>query len=71
MQTPQAFLTEALRQAFAEHADSLASATDDAMLVERSGGDVLIHDASPENMKITTPFDLRVAEMLLADRRSG
>jgi 2-C-methyl-D-erythritol 4-phosphate cytidylyltransferase len=71
VQTPQAFLTEALRQAFAEHADSLASATDDAMLVERSGGDVLIHDASPENMKITTPFDFRVAEMLLADRRSG
>jgi 2-C-methyl-D-erythritol 4-phosphate cytidylyltransferase len=66
VQTPQAFLTEALRQAFAEHADSLASATDDAMLVERSGGDVLIHEAAAENMKITTPFDLRVAEMLLA-----
>lgn len=66
VQTPQAFRTEQLRRAFAEHADDLASATDDAMLVERSGGDVLIHEASPENMKITTPFDLRIAEMLLA-----
>jgi len=66
VQTPQAFRTGELRQAFAEHADDLASATDDAVLVERSGGDVLIHEASPENMKITTPLDLRVAEMLLA-----
>jgi 2-C-methyl-D-erythritol 4-phosphate cytidylyltransferase len=36
------------------------------VLVERSGGDVLIHEASPQNIKVTTPLDLRVAEMLLA-----
>jgi 2-C-methyl-D-erythritol 4-phosphate cytidylyltransferase len=66
VQTPQAFRTDELRQAFAEHADDLHSATDDAVLVERSGGDVLIHEASPQNMKVTTPLDLRVAELLLA-----
>jgi 2-C-methyl-D-erythritol 4-phosphate cytidylyltransferase len=66
VQTPQAFRTEQLRDAFVAHADDLASATDDAALVERSGGDVLIHEASPQNLKITTPLDLRVAEMLLS-----
>ena len=66
VQTPQAFRTEQLRDAFVAHADDLASATDDAALVERSGGDVLIHEASPQNLKITTPLDLKVAEMLLS-----
>jgi 2-C-methyl-D-erythritol 4-phosphate cytidylyltransferase len=68
VQTPQAFRADELRQAFAEHADDLHSATDDAVLVERSGGDVLIHEASAQNMKVTTPLDLQVAEMLLAGR---
>jgi 2-C-methyl-D-erythritol 4-phosphate cytidylyltransferase len=66
VQTPQAFRTVELREAFAAHPDELGTATDDAMLVERSGGDVLIHEASPQNMKVTTPLDLRVAEMLLS-----
>ena len=39
------------------------------MLVERRGGRVLIHSSPPENMKVTTPFDLRVAELLLARAR--
>ena len=29
---------------------------------------MLIHPAPPENLKVTTPYDLRVAEMLLAER---
>jgi 2-C-methyl-D-erythritol 4-phosphate cytidylyltransferase len=66
VQTPQAFRTVELREAFAAHPDELGTATDDAMLVERSGGDVLIHEATPQNMKVTTPLDLRVAEMLLS-----
>ena len=66
VQTPQAFRTKQLREAFVAHADDLASATDDATLVERSGGDVLIHESSPPNLKITTPLDLKVAEMLLS-----
>ena len=68
VQTPQAFRTPWLRDAFADHADELAAATDDAMLVERSGGEILLHEAFAENVKVTTPLDLRIAELLLADR---
>jgi 2-C-methyl-D-erythritol 4-phosphate cytidylyltransferase len=66
-QTPQAFRAEALREALGSTA-LLAQATDDAMLVERLGGKVLLHEAPSENVKVTTPLDLRVAELLLAER---
>jgi 2-C-methyl-D-erythritol 4-phosphate cytidylyltransferase len=66
-QTPQAFRAEALREALDSTA-LLAQATDDAMLVERIGGRVLLHEAPAENIKVTTPLDLRVAELLLAER---
>jgi 2-C-methyl-D-erythritol 4-phosphate cytidylyltransferase len=67
VQTPQAFRADALRKALADP-DSLPEASDDAMLVERRGGRVLIHSTSPDNIKVTTPFDLRVAELLLRER---
>ncbi len=38
------------------------------MLVERRGGRVLIHPSSPDNLKVTTLLDLRVAELLLRER---
>jgi 2-C-methyl-D-erythritol 4-phosphate cytidylyltransferase len=63
-QTPQVFRTEALRAALSAH----DAATDEAMLVEAAGGTVLLHDPGAPNLKVTTPLDLRVAEMLLADR---
>jgi 2-C-methyl-D-erythritol 4-phosphate cytidylyltransferase len=66
-QTPQLFRTEVLRAAFAASPDA-DEATDEAMLVERVGGTVLIHPAGPENLKVTTPLDLRLAELLLAER---
>jgi 2-C-methyl-D-erythritol 4-phosphate cytidylyltransferase len=65
-QTPQAFRTEALRLALAS--GDLGAATDDAMLVERNGGTVLVHEAPPDNVKVTNELDMRVAELLLADR---
>jgi 2-C-methyl-D-erythritol 4-phosphate cytidylyltransferase len=67
VQTPQAFRADALRDALSDTA-ALPDATDDAMLVERRGGRVLIHATSPDNLKVTTPFDLRVAEQLLRER---
>jgi 2-C-methyl-D-erythritol 4-phosphate cytidylyltransferase len=67
VQTPQVFRAEALREALSD-LDSLPHATDDAMLVERRGGRVLIHPAPAQNLKVTTPLDLRVAELLLAER---
>jgi 2-C-methyl-D-erythritol 4-phosphate cytidylyltransferase len=67
-QTPQVFRTEVLREAIAEAPAHLDAATDEAMLIERGGGTVLIHPSGPENLKVTTPLDLRVAELLLAER---
>jgi 2-C-methyl-D-erythritol 4-phosphate cytidylyltransferase len=66
-QTPQAFRTDSLRRAIASTA-LLAQATDDAMLVERVHGRVLLHEAPRENLKVTTPLDIRIAELLLSER---
>jgi 2-C-methyl-D-erythritol 4-phosphate cytidylyltransferase len=63
-QTPQVFRTEALRNAL----QATVSITDEAMLIEAAGGKVLIHDPGAPNLKITTPVDLRMAELLLAER---
>jgi 2-C-methyl-D-erythritol 4-phosphate cytidylyltransferase len=69
-QTPQVFRAEALRAALAVDAEARDAATDEAMLIEAVGGTVLIHPSSPENLKVTTPLDLRLAELLLAQRTS-
>jgi 2-C-methyl-D-erythritol 4-phosphate cytidylyltransferase len=68
VQTPQAFRRAALQRALSVPADVLAQATDDAWLVERAGGRVIVVPASEENIKVTTPLDLRLAELLLARR---
>ncbi len=64
VQTPQAFRAAALRAAHA----GTAEATDDASLVEASGGKVVVVNGSPTNVKITRPHDLVVAEALLRAR---
>jgi 2-C-methyl-D-erythritol 4-phosphate cytidylyltransferase len=69
-QTPQVFRTEALLAALAVDAATRDAATDEAMLVEAAGGKVLIEPAPAENFKVTTPHDLRIAELLLGDRLS-
>jgi 2-C-methyl-D-erythritol 4-phosphate cytidylyltransferase len=66
-QTPQVFRAAALREALAADPQRVRGATDDAMLVEAIGGKVLIYPAPPENLKVTTPTDLRMAELLLSD----
>ncbi len=68
VQTPQVFRRAALERALAVSDDVLAAATDDASLVERMGGVVRVVAAPRENMKITTPGDLRVAELALLER---
>jgi len=70
-QTPQVFRADALRAALEVDDEARDVATDEAMLLEAAGGRVLIHPASSENLKVTTPLDLRVAELLLADRAAG
>ncbi len=68
VQTPQAFRRAALEAALAVDEAILARATDDAWLVERAGGTVRVVESSPANFKVTTPHDLRIAELLLAER---
>jgi 2-C-methyl-D-erythritol 4-phosphate cytidylyltransferase len=68
VQTPQVFRRAALERALDVSDEVLAEATDDAWLIERTGGKVRVVAASDENLKITTPLDLEVAELLLARR---
>ena len=68
VQTPQAFRRAALERALDADETVLAAATDDAWLVERAGGTVKVVPAPPENLKVTTSVDLRVAELLLRER---
>jgi len=68
VQTPQVFRRAALEQALSLAAEEVAQATDEALLVERAGGRVRVVPAPAENLKVTTPLDLLVAEQLLARR---
>jgi 2-C-methyl-D-erythritol 4-phosphate cytidylyltransferase len=68
VQTPQVFRRAALERALDVAPEVLAAATDDASLIERAGGRVLVVAASSENLKVTTPVDLEIAAMLLERR---
>jgi 2-C-methyl-D-erythritol 4-phosphate cytidylyltransferase len=68
-QTPQAFPAEVLRNAHSRAAADRISTTDDAALVARYGGTVIVVEGAPENLKITTQSDLAVAEALLGRRQ--
>lgn len=65
VQTPQVFRRPMLERVLSQPAEVLAAATDDAGLVEAFGGRVGIVPAPSENLKVTTPVDLRLAELLL------
>jgi 2-C-methyl-D-erythritol 4-phosphate cytidylyltransferase len=66
VQTPQAFQPDPLLKALGE--GDLSRATDDAQLVEAVGGDIRVVEAPRHNLKVTNEQDLRIAELLLADR---
>ncbi len=70
VQTPQVFRRVALERALDVPDEVLARATDDAWLVERAGGRVLVVEAPRENLKVTTPLDLALAELLIAGRHA-
>ncbi|MBW1980929.1 MAG: 2-C-methyl-D-erythritol 4-phosphate cytidylyltransferase [Deltaproteobacteria bacterium] len=67
-QTPQAFAAALIRRAHREAGRRAVRATDDAALVERLGVPVHIVHGSVENIKITRPIDLALAEAILAAR---
>lgn len=67
-QTPQVFRVDALRRALEADPARVEAATDEAMLIEAAGGRVLVHPSPPENLKVTTPTDLKLAELVLGTR---
>jgi 2-C-methyl-D-erythritol 4-phosphate cytidylyltransferase len=69
IQTPQVFRRDVLERALALPHEILAAATDDASLVETMGGTVRLVESPRENLKVTTPDDLRLADLLLRSRR--
>jgi 2-C-methyl-D-erythritol 4-phosphate cytidylyltransferase len=71
MQTPQLFVRELLEQAYRLALRDGVEATDEAALVELAGHSVQVVPGDPENLKVTTPLDLAVAETLLARRQRG
>lgn len=62
VQTPQTFSIKLLKQAYKQ--PYCEAFTDDASVVEALGYDINLVEGNRENIKITTPFDLRVAETL-------
>ena len=66
-QTPQVFSTPLLRRA---HEQVEEDVTDDAAMIEMTGGSVRLFPGSRENLKVTTPLDLEIAEAILR-RRAG
>jgi 2-C-methyl-D-erythritol 4-phosphate cytidylyltransferase len=71
MQTPQLFVREVLEGAYRLALRERVEATDEAALVELAGHSVQIVPGDPENLKVTTPLDLAIAETLLARRRGS
>lgn len=66
VQTPQCFRVELLRRAFELPYDP--AFTDEATLVERLGVEVQLVEGEEHNIKVTTPFDMRVAEVVMETR---
>lgn len=71
IQTPQGFNANILREAYEQAAQDGYLGTDDASLVERIGAYVTIVVGSYENIKVTTPEDLIIAEALMKEKNSA
>ena len=63
VQTPQVFTAGVLRKAYTQ--EYTESFTDDASVVEHMGHKITLVDGNRENIKITTPFDIAVAEAII------
>lgn len=63
VQTPQVFSVGLLKKAYLQEYSSLF--TDDASIVEAMGHSIFLVEGNKENIKITTPFDLKIAEAFL------
>ena len=68
VQTPQVFAADLLKAALQSAIADGATITDDCSAVERMGKEVHLTEGSEENIKITTPVDLAIAEAILQRR---
>lgn len=68
VQTPQAFRMELIMQAHLKAQEDGFLGTDDASLLEHAGMPVYLSEGSRENLKLTTPIDLELADLILSDR---
>jgi 2-C-methyl-D-erythritol 4-phosphate cytidylyltransferase len=66
IQTPQVFRTSTLKKAY--QMPFRPDFTDDASVVEAAGYDITLVEGNSENIKITSPFDLVVAEAILKSK---
>jgi 2-C-methyl-D-erythritol 4-phosphate cytidylyltransferase/2-C-methyl-D-erythritol 2,4-cyclodiphosphate synthase len=71
IQTPQAFHTGILRSALDRAYGSGFVGTDESSVVRWAGYRVMVVAGSPDNIKITRPADLKIAELLLRKRQEG
>lgn len=69
VQTPQAFDFDLLRGAHQKVKQDGVEVTDDCAAVERMGMTVKIVEGDERNLKVTTPMDLKIAEMLLEEMK--
>jgi len=69
VQTPQVFDIDLLKGALAQAKKDGATVTDDCSAVELLGMSVKIVEGDERNIKVTTPMDLKIAEMLLEEMK--
>ena len=69
VQTPQVFDIDLLKGALLKARQDGAEVTDDCSAVERLGMKVKILEGDEKNLKVTTPMDLKIAEMLLEEMK--
>ncbi len=69
-QTPQAFVVETLLRCHEQGREQGWQVTDDAALFEQCGYPVKVIEGEETNLKITTPLDLAIAELVLRQRQS-
>ena len=67
VQTPQVFDIDLLKGALLKAQQDGAEVTDDCSAVERLGMKIKIVEGDEKNLKVTTPMDLKIAEMLLEE----
>ena len=67
VQTPQVFDFDLLRGALKKAEEDGAAVTDDCSAVERTGMRIKIVEGDERNLKVTTPMDLKIAELLLEE----